>query len=93
MATLSACQTAQATVEPGDELFGLTRGFLAAGARRVAASLWPADDEATSELMTHFYALLPTMTVAAALRKAQRTLRSRRPHPYHWAAFTLAGLR
>ncbi len=93
LVTLSACQTAQASVAPGEELLGLTRGFLAAGTRRVAASLWPADDEATTALMTHFYALLPTMTPAAALRQAQRTLRKRFPHPYHWAAFTLAGIR
>lgn len=93
LVTLSACQTAQASVAPGDEPLGLTRGFLAAGARRVAASLWPADDEATATLMTRFYALLATRSAAAALRQAQRELRETFPHPYHWAAFTLAGIR
>lgn len=94
LATLSACDTGVACVEPGDELFGLIRGFLAAGARSVAASLWPADDAATAEAMTRFYALLSEgQSKASALRAAQRATRERYPHPYHWAAFVLVGQR
>lgn len=94
LATLSACQTGLAFVEAGDELFGLQRGFLAAGARSVAASLWLADDAATSLLMEQFYTgLTAGSTKAAALRAAQRFISSRYPHPYHWAAFILIGER
>jgi CHAT domain-containing protein len=94
LATLSACRTGVTTVEPGDELFGLLRGFLAAGARAVAASLWPADDAATTSLMTRFYALLRRgESRAAALRAAQRQTQQEFPHPYHWAAFALVGER
>ena len=76
------------------ELFGLLRGFLAAGVRSVAASLWPADDAATAALMVRFYSLLAGgRTKAAALRTAQREVRDRYPHPYHWAAFALVGER
>ena len=92
LATLSACQTGVAFVQPGDELFGLARGFLAAGARSVAASLWPADDGATACLMEHFYTNWTAgATKAAALRTAQRQTRLQYPHPYHWAAFILIG--
>lgn len=92
LATLSACHTGVTRVEPGDELFGILRGFLAAGARSVAASLWPADDAATADLMERFYALLVSgASKASALRQAQRELRERSPHPYHWAAFALVG--
>ncbi len=98
LVTLSACQTGASAVASGDELFGLVRGFLAAGARTVAASLWPADDAATADLMSRFYARLVSpdgsdkaVTVSAALRGAQQETRNRYPHPYYWAAFALFG--
>jgi CHAT domain-containing protein len=94
LATLSACQTGVATADAGDELFGLLRGFLAAGVRSVAASLWPADDQATAALMQAFYArLLEGRSKASALRGAQQATRALFPHPYHWAAFALVGER
>jgi CHAT domain-containing protein len=81
-------------VEAGDEQFGLVRGFLAAGARAVAASLWPADDAATAALMVSFYTRLAQGTPpAAALRAAQQQTREAYPHPYYWAAFVLIGTR
>ena len=92
LAVLSACQTGVAFVEPGEELFGLVRGFLAAGAHTVAASLWPADDRATACLMERFYTYWQAgFPKAAALRMAQQATRRRFPHPYHWAAFLLVG--
>jgi len=73
----------------------MVRGFMYAGARRVVASLWKVDDEATGELMRAFYAgmLQEGLTPAAALRKAQLGLwHSRRwQAPYYWAAFVLQG--
>lgn len=94
LATLSACHTGALCVESGDEVFGLIRGFLASGARSVAASLWSANDSATTELMTGFYTYLSEgQSKGAALRAAQRDLRSRYPHPYYWAAFGLIGER
>jgi CHAT domain-containing protein len=94
LVTLSACQTGAASVEAGDELFGLLRGFLNAGARSLAVSLWPADDRATAELMSLFYTELAYgATKAGALRIAQQVLRQNYPHPYHWAAFVVVGER
>ena len=94
LATLSACQTGVAIADAGDELFGLIRGFLASGVRSVAASLWPADDEATAALMQEFYGrLLQGQSKASALRGAQQAVRGLFPHPYHWAAFVLVGER
>ncbi|HLV80505.1 MAG TPA: CHAT domain-containing protein [Chthonomonadaceae bacterium] len=92
LATLSACRTGLHAVEPGEELLGLARGFLAAGARAVLAGLWAVDDVATAALMQACYARLVTgMGKAAALRQAQQQMRERCPHPYYWAAFALIG--
>ena len=69
---LSACETALAEHGNGDEMVGLVRAFLVAGAARVLASLWPVDDEITSRFMSHFHgALCRGMTPAASLRLAQ----------------------
>jgi len=53
------------------------------------------DDQATSELMKHFYSnmLQNGMPPAAALREAQNTIRKDRrwSSPYYWSAFTFQG--
>jgi len=92
LVTLSACETGMNAVAPGDELLGLTRGFLSAGSPSVMMSLWTVDDEATAELMTAFYEELSrTKSPAAALRSAQVKLLRQRPHPFFWSPFVLVG--
>jgi CHAT domain-containing protein len=89
---LSACETALTDQGTGDEMVGLVRAFLVAGAARVVASLWPVDDRVTAQFMSHFYAALARdVGPAAALREAQISVRRDHPHPYYWAAFTLFG--
>ena len=79
----------------GEGLIGLTRGFLYAGARRVLASLWPVEDQATAALMRRFYRAMwnEGLTPAAALRRAQLEVRGERRwrDPYYWAGFVLEG--
>ncbi|MFZ0593481.1 MAG: CHAT domain-containing protein, partial [Bryobacteraceae bacterium] len=90
--TLSGCVTGLNVVEGGDELLGLTRGLLYAGARSLLLSLWDVDDRSTAEFMTAFYSRLQTRaTKAAALRDAMLDVRQRYPHPYFWAPFKLIG--
>lgn len=90
--TLSACETAQGRIAPGDEVVGLTRGFLLAGARTVLATHWTVDDRSTALLMEHFYrGVLAGWPDALALQAAQRTLRADHAHPYHWAPYALHG--
>ena len=89
---LSACETGLAEHGSGDEMVGLVRAFLVAGAARVLASLWPVDDAITAVFMASFYGALGRgHTPAAALQQAQAQLRQQHPHPFHWAAFTLHG--
>ncbi len=95
LVVLSACQTGLGKDVRGEGLVGLTRGFMYAGASSVVASLWKVDDEATAELMRHFYSnlLQKGMSPADALREAQNSIRQRPEWsaPYFWAAFTLQG--
>lgn len=92
LVTLSACESGAGSLIPGDELIGMVRGFIAAGARALLVGLWMVDDEATTRLMFCFYSrLMAGDSLAAALREAQCQLLNERPHPYYWAAFTLIG--
>ncbi len=100
LVTLSACETGRASIGGGDEVIGLGRGFLYAGAASLLPTLWKVDDVSSAELMEIFYqALLSGYSKAAALASAQRAFLQRARfsgrtcyvHPYFWAAFHLIG--
>jgi CHAT domain-containing protein len=100
LVTLSACETGRATIGGVDEVMGLGRGFLYAGAASLFPTFWKVDDASSAELMEIFYqALLSGYTKAAALASAQRAFLDRARasgnlhyvHPYFWAAFHLIG--
>jgi CHAT domain-containing protein len=92
LVTLSGCATGMNVVGAGDELLGLVRGFLHAGARSLLLTLWDVQDRATAEFMTLFYGHLHSPgPTAAALKRAMLELRSAHPHPYYWAPFVLVG--
>ena len=97
---MSACETGRAIVKGVDEVIGLGRGFLYAGAASLLPTLWKVDDASSAELMEMFYqALLSDLPKAAALGGAQRaflarsrtSIRPYRVHPYFWAGFQLIG--
>jgi CHAT domain-containing protein len=104
LVTLSACQTGKHKIGGGDELLGLTRAFLYAGAASLLLSHWKVADRATAQFMQTFYQQLANgATNSAALRYTQ--LQFLRPdktrsgshaakpyaHPYFWASFFLIG--
>ena len=89
--TLSACETGLGKITNGDDVVGLTRGFLYAGSGSVVASLWRVDDLATSYLMSQFYSALKGTDKRGALRQAQLETKKKYSHPYYWAAFQLTG--
>ena len=84
LVVLSACQTGLSDIEEGDEMAGLPRALLGAGAAALIASVWAADDISTVLLMTRFYRnllaadpLAPvTFRTAVALQQAQCYLRN-----------------
>jgi CHAT domain-containing protein len=100
LVTLSACETGRGIVGGVDEVIGLGRGFLYAGAASLMPTLWKVDDASSAELMEMYYqALVNDYGKAAALAGAQRAFLARartsivpyRAHPYFWGGFHLIG--
>lgn len=100
IAMLSACHTNVGPYQSGEGIWGLSRGFLVAGARRVVASNWLVDDEAAATLVSLFasqiarsHAKLTPLDHASFLQRAQRTIRaeSKWSHPGFWGTFVLIG--
>ncbi|MFO7537649.1 MAG: CHAT domain-containing tetratricopeptide repeat protein [Chloroflexota bacterium] len=95
LVTLSACQTGRSVVGGGDELLGLMRAFLYAGASSLLLSRWPIHDAATRFFMVHFYRQLQAgHSQSEALRLTQHHFLSGQAgdaycHPYYWATFFL----
>lgn len=99
--TVSACDSGLNEVRPGDELIGLTRAFLLAGACSLLVSLWKVDDQVASDLMVSFYSRLlkdGNQSKVEALQGAQvEVMRQTRNDlatpwtPYYWASFILVG--
>ena len=89
MLALSGCVTGMNAVEEGDELLGLTRGLLYAGACSLLLSLWDVDDRSTADFMKEFYGALQNKGKINAFQLATKKVRDRYPHPYQWASFKL----
>ena len=94
LVTLSACETSRGGQNTVEGTIGLTRAFLAAGARTVVASNWAVDDRATAEMMATFYDHVALGEAPhQALRAAREAYLEDHPnaHPSRWAAFEAFG--
>jgi CHAT domain-containing protein len=92
LVTLSGCATGVNVIAPGDELVGLVRVLLYAGAQSLLLSLWDVHDRSTAEFMNLFYRYwMDQGDKARALQSAMRELREDYPHPYYWAPFVIIG--
>ena len=90
--TISGCKSGLSQLTGEEELLGLMRGFLYAGARSLLLSLWDVNDRSTSVFMETFYQSWQNgLSKAEALRQAIQKVRSEEPHPYFWAPFLLVG--
>lgn len=80
LVTLSACSSGRHQVRERDELVGLGRALLSAGARGLVVSMWPVLDRDAAILMSLFYEALAaepawdTNAVAGALAGAQHRM-------------------
>lgn len=92
LVTLSACETGLSKLFPGDEVLGLVRGFLMAGAGSMIVSLWTVNDDATTRLMSAMYRELRSGTsIATSIRRSQLAFVKKDEHPYFWSSFILIG--
>lgn len=92
--TLSACETGINRIHAGDELLGLTRALLYAGASSLLLTLWLLHDQSSPKLMTEFYDLWLNRgeRKVDALRHAQIAMLERgQTNPFYWAPYVLIG--
>jgi CHAT domain-containing protein len=97
LVVLNGCSSARAAILPGAGLMGMTRAWLAAGARAVIVTRWATTDQNDGELFQSFYDRFSSSpdsshrrSFAQFLQQAQiAELRAggRRANPANWAAY------
>ena len=88
---MSACQTGLGKLTTGDEIIGLNRAFIYAGAPSVISTLWRVNDAASAMIVKRFYRNYKNNDLAESLRLAQMAAKEYYPHPAYWAGFGLTG--
>jgi CHAT domain-containing protein len=99
LAVLSACDTANGRISPGEGVMGMSWAFFLAGTRSMLVSQWKVNSSSTSQLMMNFYKTLERPNSrskdkkAEALRQAALALMKNQQyrHPFYWAAFVMVG--
>ncbi len=96
MVVLSACETARGFLAVGEGMTSLATSFAGSGTSAIVATLWPVDDEASSQIMQLFYEYLRKgMAKSEAILKAQQAFREQADplnrDPYFWAPFVVIG--
>jgi len=97
LAVLSACETGNGRISPGEGVIGMSWAFLVAGARSVVVSQWRVNSVSTTHLMKNFYQAMARQTdlngrnKSEAIREASLSLLKDRRyrHPFYWAGFVL----
>lgn len=92
LVVLSCCHSGCGDIE-AEGVVGMSRAFLAAGARSVVASLWAINDEITLCFMVPFYDNLKAgRSVSVSLQNAMQAVRDYGfEEPKFWAPFFLLG--
>lgn len=90
---LSGCETGRYAIDAADELRGITRALLAAGAARLVTTLWVVRDASAAKFATTFYTEFSRgIRPSTALRVAMLDLMRHSPHPSYWAPFVVTGV-
>jgi CHAT domain-containing protein len=90
---LSACETGRAEATHANEIQGMVRALIYAGAATLVLSYWEVDSEATALWMQTFYEAARSRPLPEAARVALSKVKSNPAysHPYYWAAFAMVG--
>lgn len=96
LVVLNGCNTASGRPYSAETVISLANAFLQAGVAQVLATVRDVDDEASAELMEHFYTALRRnhMTPSAALAKARLEI-AKNPRwsaPWFWAGYAIHGV-
>jgi CHAT domain-containing protein/tetratricopeptide (TPR) repeat protein len=93
LVVLSACETGRAKATHGNEILGMVRALMYAGAGSLVLSYWNVDSAATALWMQSFYEAALSRPLPEAARVALMKVKSKPEysHPYFWAAFTTIG--
>ena len=91
MVVLSACETGKAEATRSNEVLGMLRALLYAGASTVVLSYWEVDSASTALWMETFHRAAQSGSPSEAARQALRAVKKRPEyaHPYFWSAFML----
>ena len=92
LVVLSACNTGNGSVLPGEGVASLRRAVEMAGALGSITSLWSVPSEASTELMRQMYGHIGAgMAPGAALQSAKQAMLRQGHAPLDWAGFVFAG--
>lgn len=96
LVVMSACESGIGRFQAGEGAISLGRGFAAAGARSLIATLWSVNDAKTADFMQAFYRELKAgFPKDEAIRKVQqeylKNVGQAEAHPFYWAAYLPIG--
>ena len=93
LVVLSACETGRVEATHSNEIFGIERALLYAGANDLVLSSWRVQSKATAQWMEAFYREAQTVSVGEAARRALVAVKSVPDfhEPYFWGAFSIVG--
>lgn len=93
LVVLSACETGRVEATEANEIVGMERALLFAGANNLVLSSWEVNSSATELWMESFYRNAKTTSLAEAARLALVAVKARSEyrHPYFWGPFLLIG--
>ena len=94
LVVLSCCHSGRGKILNFEGVVGISRAFLASGARCVLVSLWALEDKSTKEFMVRFYGHLvrDKLSASEALYQSMKWMReSKKYSASDWAPFVLIG--
>ncbi len=95
LVTVSACESGLSEFTQADELLGLSRSILHAGAAATMLSLWQVADASTCWLMENFYwhYAQNRQSKTRSLQLAMQAVKAQEEHahPFYWAPFVVMG--
>jgi CHAT domain-containing protein len=93
LVVLSACETGRVQATHANEVLGMVRSLLYAGAGSLVLSSWEVNAQSTKLWMESFYKAGQTDPPSEAARKALIAVKSRPEysHPFFWAPFVMTG--